>query len=52
MPGENGTLVINNDKTVTIDTGIELNSYPFFLMLSFVIVSAGFFILGKKRMMF
>lgn len=50
----NGTasIAFRNDHQVTIDTGIELNSYPFFLMLSFVIVSAGFFILGKKRMMF
>lgn len=52
MPGENGKLVINNDKTVTIDTGIELNSFPFIMMLSSVIVMAVFFLIGKKRMMF
>lgn len=51
---DDGSTIIafRNDNQVTIDTGIELNSFPFFMMLSSCIVMAVFFFIGKKRMMF
>lgn len=49
MPEENGKLVINNDKTVTIDTGILLDTLPYILILSVVAVGAVLMIRKRKN---
>jgi len=46
------TIAFTNTNQVDIDTGIEMTSYPFILMLSFVTVAGLFFLIGKRRMMF
>ncbi len=38
MPKDNSTVVFNNDKTVTIDTGVILDKIPYILILAFVLV--------------
>lgn len=47
MPSEDVTVVINNDKTVTVDTGISLETLPFILILG--VVAAGAVLLIRKR---
>ena len=47
MPEENGKLVINNDKTVTIDTGILLDTLPYILILG--VVAVGAVLMIRKR---
>lgn len=47
MPEQDGKLVINNDKTVQIDTGISLETVPYILILAVVVVGA--ILLIKKR---
>lgn len=47
MPEEDGKLVINNDKTVQIDTGISLETVPYILILAVVVIGA--VLLIKKR---
>lgn len=47
MPEQNGKLVINNDKTVQIDTGISLETVPYILILAVVVIGA--VLLIKKR---
>lgn len=47
MPEEDGKLVINNDKTVQIDTGISLETVPYILILAVVVIGA--ILLIKKR---
>ena len=49
MPEENGKLVINNDKTVTIDTGILLDTLPYILILGVVAVGAVLMIRKRKN---
>lgn len=49
MPEENGKLVINNDKTVTIDTGISLETLPYILILGVVAVGAVLMIRKRKN---
>lgn len=47
MPEQDGKLVINNDKTVQIDTGISLETVPYILILAVVVIGA--VLLIKKR---
>lgn len=47
MPKQDGKLVINNDKTVQIDTGISLETVPYILILAVVVIGA--VLLIKKR---
>lgn len=47
MPQENGKLVINNEKNVTVDTGISLETVPYILILALVVVGA--VLMLKKR---
>ena len=47
MPKEDSTLVINNDKTVQIDTGISLETVPYILILAVVVIGA--VLLIKRR---
>ena len=47
MPKENGKLVINNDKTVTVDTGVLLDTLPYILILG--VVAVGAVLLIKRR---
>lgn len=39
MPAQDVTVVINNDKTVTVDTGVLLDTLPYILILGLVAVS-------------
>ena len=47
MPEEDGKLVINNDKTVTVDTGVLLDTLPYILILG--VVAVGAILLIKRR---
>ena len=47
MPEQNGKLVINNDKTVTVDTGVLLDTLPYILILG--VVAVGAILLIKRR---
>lgn len=47
MPEEDGKLVINNDKTVTVDTGVLLDTLPYILILG--VVAVGAVLLIKRR---
>ena len=47
MPKKNGKLVINNDKTVTVDTGVLLDTLPYILILG--VVAVGAVLLIKRR---
>ena len=47
MPEEDSKLVINNDKTVQIDTGISLETVPYILILAVVVIGA--VLLIKRR---
>lgn len=47
MPEKNSKLVINNDKTVQIDTGISLETVPYILILAVVVIGA--VLLIKRR---
>ena len=47
MPEEDGTLVINNNKTVQIDTGISLETVPYIFILAVVVIGA--VLLIKRR---
>lgn len=47
MPEQDGKLVINNDKTVQIDTGISLETVPYILILAVVVIGA--VLLIKRR---
>lgn len=47
MPEQNGKLVINNDKTVTVDTGVLLDTLPYILILG--VVAVGAVLLIKRR---
>lgn len=47
MPGQDGKLVINNDKTVTVDTGVLLDTLPYILILG--VVAVGAVLLIKRR---
>lgn len=47
MPEKDGKLVINNDKTVTVDTGVSLETLPYILILG--VVAVGVVLLIKKR---
>lgn len=48
MPESNGTLVINNDKTVQVDTGILLDTLPYILILG-VVVAGAVLMIRKRR---
>ena len=47
MPEEDSRLVINNDKTVQIDTGISLETVPYIFILAVVVIGA--VLLIKRR---
>ncbi len=47
MASQDVTVVINNDKTVTVDTGILLDTLPYILILG--VVAVGAVLLIKKR---
>lgn len=47
MPNEDVSIVINNDKTVTVDTGVLLDSLPYVLILALVAVGGVLFV--RKR---
>jgi len=47
MPNSNVSVVINNDKTVTVDTGVLLDSLPYVLILA--LVAAGAVLFVRKR---
>lgn len=47
MPEQDGKLVINNDKTVTVDTGVLLDTLPYILILG--VVAVGAILLIKRR---
>ena len=47
MPEQDGKLVINNDKTVTVDTGVLLDTLPYILILG--VVAVGAVLLIKRR---
>ena len=47
MPEEDSKLVINNDKTVQIDTGISLETVPYIFILAVVVIGA--VLLLKRR---
>ena len=47
MPNEDVSITINNDKTITVDTGISLDSLPFVLILGFA--AAGAAVLVRTR---
>ena len=47
MPEKDSKLVINNDKTVQIDTGISLETVPYILILAVVVIGA--VLLIKRR---
>ena len=47
MPSQDVTVVINNDKTVTVDTGVLLDTLPYILILG--VVAVGAILLIKKR---
>ena len=49
MPEQNSKLVINNDKTVQIDTGIVTDSLPYILLLTMAVIGAGVLLLKKRR---
>ena len=48
MPSEDVTVEINNDKTVTIDTGVMMDSLPYILILA-VVVAVGAIVFIRKR---
>ncbi len=48
MPSEDVTVEINNDKTVTIDTGVMMDSLPYILILA-VVVAVGVIVFIRKR---
>ncbi len=48
MPEQDSKLVINNDKTVQIDTGIVTDSLPYILLLTMAVIGAGV-LLNKRR---
>ena len=47
MPGAESLLIFNNDKNITVDTGILLDSLPYVLIL--VLVGVGAVLFVKKR---
>lgn len=47
MPEQDGKLVINNNKTVTVDTGVLLDTLPYILILG--VVAVGAVLLIKRR---
>lgn len=47
MPEQDSKLVINNDKTVTVDTGVLLDTLPYILILG--VVAVGAVLLIKRR---
>ena len=47
MPSNDVSIVINNDKTVTVDTGVLLDSLPYVLILALVAVGGVLFV--RKR---
>ena len=47
MPEENGKLVINNDKTVKVDTGVSLETLPYILILG--VVAVGVVLMVRRR---
>lgn len=47
MPAENVTVVINNNKNITVDTGIYLETLPYILILG--VVAVGVVLMIKKR---
>ncbi len=47
MPKDDTTVVFNNDKTVTIDTGVVLDTLPYVLILA--VVAGGAVLMVKKR---
>ncbi len=49
MPEQDSKLVINNDKTVQIDTGIVTDSIPYILLLTMAVIGAGVLLLNKRR---
>ena len=49
MPEQDSKLVINNDKTVQIDTGIVTDSIPYVLLLTMAVIGAGVLLLNKRR---
>lgn len=48
MPDANSTVVFNNDKTATPDTGVLLDSLPYILILA-VVVALGAIVFIRKR---
>lgn len=49
MPEQDGKLVINNDKTVQIDTGISLETVPYILILAVVVIGAVLLIKRRRK---
>ena len=49
MPSNNVSVVINNDKTVTVDTGVLLDSLPYVLILALVAVGAVLFVRKRRN---
>lgn len=47
MPNEDSTVVFNNDKSITLDTGIVLDTLPYIVIL--ILVAGGAVLLFKKR---
>lgn len=47
MPSSNSTVVFNNEKNITIDTGVILDTLPYVLILAAVVVGAA--VMMKQR---
>lgn len=47
MPDKGSTVVFNNDKSITLDTGIVLDTLPYIVIL--ILVAGGAVLLFKKR---
>ena len=48
MPANGATVVFNNEKTITIDTGVMMDSLPYILILA-VVVAVGVIVFIRKR---
>lgn len=46
--GDNGNIVVTNEKTSTVETGIALDSMPYFLMLAVACMGLVFFTMKKR----
>ncbi len=48
MPNEDVSITVNNDKTITVDTGVSLDSLPFVLILGFAAVGAAVLVRTRR----